>query len=77
MTARDLVELVGPDVAMTIALACGGSFQSMPTQKAIHTACRNLGVQILSAKGRTMAQISAATGLSEDSIVRIIKASMN
>jgi len=77
MTARELVELVGPEIAMIIALACGGRFESMPTQRAIRTACKNLGVQILSARGMSTSEIAAVTGMTEEAIIRVIKSGTN
>ncbi|MBF0482604.1 MAG: hypothetical protein HQK81_11000 [Desulfovibrionaceae bacterium] len=62
---------------MVIALHCGGKFESMPTQRAIWTACRQLAVQILSAKGITTGEISAVTGLTEEAIIRVIKSGTN
>ena len=77
MTAKELVQLVGPTIAWELAKAYGGGVESLPTMKAVSTACKNMAICIASAKGEATGDIARLLDMREESVIRIIKAQSN
>ena len=77
MTGRELVELLGPQMAWEVAKAFGGGIESIPTLKSISTACRQMAITIASARGMATQDIAIKLDINEETVIRIIKAQLN